>query len=235
MEFLIAFYEKWIETPRWQKWLLILCIGFLFFALLYYSRIVPLQEDLVNHKKRLDSLVLTVNKLKTIEKRKDKVQRAISELEKKIEKIERQLPTGKEEVAKIIRSIQKADSGVLVLAIKRKNPQKKKYYIEYPYEIFLLSKYPDFITWCEKLSSADRIITFGDINILSSEYFLKEKGSSKSKSPLVLLFKEYKPPFKSDAVLKTFNPKRKNKAYLHDLVKSYSVLIKLDIKAFTLR
>jgi len=165
MEFLISIYERWIEIPRWQKWLIITSIAIVLFLVLYFLRIVPLSEQLVAEKKKLESLRLTVNRLKVVKKRENKLEKEINNLKKELESIEEKLPTGREEVSKIIRSISEANSGVTIVSIKRGLPASKKYYMETPYNIELKSTYPQFVHWCEKLSKSDRIINFGNLSI----------------------------------------------------------------------
>jgi type IV pilus assembly protein PilO len=169
MEFLISIYERWTEIPRWQKGLIIISVAVILFLALYFLRIVPLNEQLLASKEKLESLRLTVNKLKIAEKKKIKLEKEINALKKELETIEEKLPTGKEEVSKIIRSISDADSRVTVVSIKRSSPVSKKYYVEIPYNVELKSTYPQFVRWCEKLSKSDRIINFGDLSIRAAK------------------------------------------------------------------
>ncbi|ADY73036.1 hypothetical protein Dester_0381 [Desulfurobacterium thermolithotrophum DSM 11699] len=179
MEFLINFYEKWLEIPRWQRWfIIIILIAFLFWCL-YFLRITPLKEQLLTEKRKLESLESTVNRLKIAKKRKDKLEREITTLRKELLIIESKLPTGKEEVSKIIRSISDADSGVTIVNIQRKLPMDKKYYVEIPYKIELKSTYPQFIHWCENLSKANRILNFGNFSINSIYNLEKDKKKTK--------------------------------------------------------
>ena len=168
MEFLISIYERWIEIPRWQKWLTIISIAIVLFLALYFLRIVPLSEQLLADREKLESLRLTVNRLKVVEKKKNKLEKEINNLKKELESIEEKLPTGKEEVSKIIRSISEANSGVTVVSIKRGSPISRKYYVEVPYNVELKSTYPQFVRWCEKLSESDRIVNFGNLSIRAS-------------------------------------------------------------------
>jgi type IV pilus assembly protein PilO len=165
MELLISLYERWQEIPRWQKWLIISAIGVFVFILLYYIRIVPIQNTLQAEKRKMESLSLVVNRLKTIERRKLDLEKTIKKLERRIEQIEAELPSGKEDVSRIIKSISDADSGVRVVSIERGAPAEKKYYVEIPYSLKLKATYPEFISWCEKLSKAHRILNFGDLSI----------------------------------------------------------------------
>jgi type IV pilus assembly protein PilO len=165
MEFLISIYERWVGIPRWQKWLIIISIAIVLFLMLYFLRITPLSEQLTVEKKKLESLSLTVNKLKIVKKKRDKLEKEVNNLKKELASIEAKLPTGREEVSKIIRSISRADSGVTVVSIKREPPVSKKYYMEVPYNIELKSAYPQFVRWCERLSRSDRIINFGNLSI----------------------------------------------------------------------
>jgi len=167
MERLLEIYERWLEIPRWQKWLIIVLFGLILFAINYYVSIKPLQEQLQAKRKQLESLTLEVNRLKVVEKRKAKILKEISKLKKQIREVENKLPTGREEVSKIVKSISDADSGVIVTELKRKTPKSKKYYTAYPYSLNLLTSYPQFLRWCEKLSKAERIINFGPISINS--------------------------------------------------------------------
>jgi type IV pilus assembly protein PilO len=197
MEFLISLYERWVEIPRWQKWLIISAIGIVIFALLYYIRIVPLQDTLEAEKRRMESLSLVVNRLKTIEKRKIDLEKTIQKLERRIKRLESELPSGKEEVSKIIKSISDADSGVQVVSIVRGAPVEKKYYVEIPYSLQLKATYPEFISWCEKLSRANRILNFGDISLKAlSTDSEKEKQENERFTTLI------------DLQIKAFNLKR---------------------------
>ena len=197
MEFLISLYERWGEIPRWQKWLIISAIGIVIFALLYYIRIVPLQDTLEAEKRRMESLSLVVNRLKTIEKRKIDLEKTIQKLERRIKRLESELPSGKEEVSKIIKSISDADSGVQVVSIVRGAPVEKKYYVEIPYSLQLKATYPEFISWCEKLSRANRILNFGDISLKAlSTDSEKEKQENERFTTLI------------DLQIKAFNLKR---------------------------
>ncbi|WP_456436122.1 type 4a pilus biogenesis protein PilO [Thermovibrio ammonificans] len=167
MEQLSSLYEKWIETPRWQKWILILFLGALLLGLLYYYKIVPLQQELARKRAQADTLALTVSRLKVFEKRRAAVQKEINQLEKQIAAIEKKLPTGNEEVSQILKSITGADSGMVIRFIKRDKPHSSKYYVAYPYTVQLAGTYPNFVRWCERLSKVDRILNFGDISIVS--------------------------------------------------------------------
>lgn len=167
MEFLTNLYEKLIEIPRWQKWLIITLIAVLLLTLLYFSHIRPIKEQLTLKERKFESLSLTVNKLKVVEKRKSKLEKEISKYKNQLNLIESELPTGKEEVSKIIRSISKADDGTTVVSIRRGTPLSKRYYVEVPYSLELKGTYPQFIHWCEKLSKANRILNFGDFSINS--------------------------------------------------------------------
>jgi len=197
MEFLISLYERWVEIPRWQKWLIISAVGLVIFVLLYYIRIVPLQDTLEAEKRRMESLSLVVNRLKTIERRKLDLEKTIRRLEGRIKQLEAELPSGKEEVSRIIKSISDADSGVQVVSILRGAPVEKKYYVEIPYTLKLKATYPEFLSWCEKLAKANRILNFGDVSLkaIGSES-KKEKESSDRYTTLI------------DLQIKAFNLKR---------------------------
>jgi len=182
MEQLISIYEKWIHIPRWQKWIIFLLIGILLSFLIYYLQIVPLQEELRKKKQRIESLTLTVNRLKVVEKRRALLLKELDQLNKKIKQIENKLPTGNEDVSQIIKSITDADSGMVIDSIERKVPKRRKYYIEFPYTVKLIGDYPSFIGWCEKLSKANRIINFGDMRIQS----IYPSESSRRKNQKVL-------------------------------------------------
>jgi type IV pilus assembly protein PilO len=199
MEFLISLYERWLEIPRWQKWLIISAVGAVIFALLYYVRIVPLQDTLEAEKRKMESLSLVVNRLKTIERRKLDLEKTIRKLERRIEQIEAELPSGREDVSRIIKSISDADSGVQVVSILRGAPAEKKYYVEIPYSLKLKATYPEFISWCEKLSKANRILNFGDISLKAIEVSLdKEDKTSDSERYTTLV----------ELQIKAFNLKR---------------------------
>ena len=182
MEQLISIYEKWIHIPRWQKWIIFLLIGILLSFLIYYLQIAPLQEELRKKKQRIESLTLTVNRLKVVEKRRALLLKELDQLNKKIKQIENKLPTGNEDVSQIIKSITDADSGMVIDSIERKAPKRRKYYIEFPYTVKLIGNYPSFIGWCEKLSKANRIINFGDMRIQS----IYPSESSRRKNQKVL-------------------------------------------------
>jgi len=169
MDYLVGIYERWIHLARWQKWLIILLIGVVFFGALYYFRITPLEQELQVKKARAEQLRLTVSRLKIIEKRRNEMVKKIEELNRKIAEIESKLPTGKEEVSQIIKSITDADSGMVIELIKKEGQENKKYYIAYPYEVKLLGTYPAFVRWCERLSKANRIINFGNIRVTSAQ------------------------------------------------------------------
>lgn len=180
MEQLISLYERWLHVPRWQKWILILIFGFLLTALIYYFQIAPLKEELNRKNQEIESLTLTVNRLKIVEKRRQLLVKELENLNKQIEQIESRLPTGREDVSQIIKSITDADSGMVVKLIERQTEKRHRYYIEFPYKVELIGNYPDFIRWCERLSKANRIINFGDMKI-ESIYSLKRgwQGSQK--------------------------------------------------------
>lgn len=167
MDQIISAYEYLINLPRWKKWLIIIIIGVVFYIILYYSKVEPLKKELLQKQRKVETLILTINRLKILEKRRKELQKEIAILKKQIRNIEKKLPTGKEDVAQIVNSISKADSGMLVKKIVRKAKVNKKYYIRYPYEVELVGTYPSFISWCEKLSQANRIINFGSMEINS--------------------------------------------------------------------
>jgi len=175
MEFLIDLYERWMEIPRWQKWLVILTVGLVIFSLLYYIRIVPLKDTLEAEKKKMESLSLVVNRLKAIEKRKLDLERTIRRLEKRIRQLESELPSGKEDVSRIIKSISNAGSGIQILSITRGAPIERKYYVEVPYSLKLKATYPEFISWCERLAKANRILNFGDVSLKAIDAESKEE------------------------------------------------------------
>ncbi len=233
MEYLIELYEKWIETPRWQKWLAIMALGVVCFVALYYYTVVPMKEELLMKKKKLDSLVLSVNKLKTIERRKNKVQRAIHRLERKIAEIEKSLPTGREDVAEIVETIEKADSGVVVTKIERKPPKQKKYYVEYPYEVYLLASYPSFIRWCERLIASGRLIAFGGIDIvtLSPATLKSEKGVRTA--VLQKLMSGSRLPFNASDLLRQISVGKAEEKGTGN--SNYTIAVRLVIRAFALR
>jgi len=182
MERLTDIYNYLLNLPRWQRWLIILLLGVLVYAFLYYYRVEPLKKELTERNRKVKSLILTVNRLKVLEKRKKSLELEISQLRKQIEEIEMKLPTGKENVAQIIRSITTADSGMIIEKIERKPQKKEKYFIKYPYEVELIGTYPAFVLWCERLSKANRIINFGPMSLKA----LKEKASSNNKATLLV-------------------------------------------------
>ena len=180
MEQLGNIYEKWMEIPRWQKWILLVLVGAFLFGVLYYFRIEPLKREILAKQRQLDSLALSVSRLKTFEKRREKIKREIENLQGQITAIETKLPSGKEEVSQILRSITNADSGMVISFIKREKPLSKKYYDIFPYTVQLVGTYPNLVHWCEKLSKANRIINFGDISIV-------EYHNNKKKQPYTIV------------------------------------------------
>ena len=191
MEQLNSLYERWVETPRWQKWILIVLIGLLVFGILYYYRIEPLKREILRKQQQVDSLALSVSRLKVFEKRRAKVKKEIENLQKQIAAIEAKLPTGREEVSQILRSITDADSGMVITFIKREKPVSKRYYEAFPYTVQLVGTYPNLVRWCERLSKVDRIINFGDISVV--EYKSKSRSSKGE---------EKQPPYTVTATLK---------------------------------
>jgi type IV pilus assembly protein PilO len=167
MDQIIEVYDYLLKMPRWQKWLIILVLGVVLYTFLLFYKVQPLKKQYLEKKKRLESLSLTVNRLKILEKRKKLLLREISQLRKDIENIEKKLPTGKENVSQIIRSINKSDSKMTIESIVRRSKVSTKYYVKYPYEVILKGTYPSFVSWCEKLSKSERIINFGSISIRS--------------------------------------------------------------------
>jgi len=167
MEYLLRLYDRWLEVPRWQKWVLIAIVGVLVFFAFYSLRVVPLKKTLKAEKEQVKTMSLTINKLKAIERSKVNLEKAIGELEGKIAQVEAKLPSGREDVSKIIRSISGAGSGVKIVSIERGSPADKNYYVEVPYIIKLKATYPEFVRWCERLSEASRIFYFGDITLKS--------------------------------------------------------------------
>ncbi len=165
MEFLVNLYERWLNLSRWQKWTLIIILGILLFAALYYTKVKPLNETLLKKEREVARLKLLVSKLQIAKERKKALEEEIAKLNEEIAQVESKLPTGKEEVSQIIKSITDADSGMEILSIKRMEPRKRKYYTEYPYKVELKGNYPNFVKWCEKLSQANRIINFGTIEV----------------------------------------------------------------------
>lgn len=183
MEQLVSLYERWLHIPRWQKWIVIFIFALILTGLIYYFKISSLKEELARKKQEIESLTLTVNRLKVVEKRKQLLLKELEELNKQIEQIESKLPTGKEDVSQIIKSITDADSGMVIKLIKKESPRSHRYYVEYPYKVELIGNYPSFINWCEKLSKANRIINFGNIE-LKSLYTFKDGWSGKRKGEL---------------------------------------------------
>ena len=167
MDQLISLYERWIHVPRWQKWILILLLGAVVGIFIYYFKIVPLKEVLKQKQNQAESLALTINRLKLVEKRKELLLKELEDLRNKIQQIEAKLPSGKEEVSQIVKSITDSDSGMVIKSIRREESVRHRYYIEYPYQIELIGTYPKYIEWCEKLSKADRIINFGSMKLKS--------------------------------------------------------------------
>ncbi len=167
MEALKSLYERVKEIPRWQRWIVIIISGGILYLILYSTQIAPLKENLLKLKKDRNALLLSVNRLKAVEKRRNALQQEIAKLEKKIKSLESKLPTGTEKVDEIIKSISSADSQMKIMSIKRSKPAQKRYYVETPYEITMKGSYPHFLKWCEKLSKANRILSFGNISIKS--------------------------------------------------------------------
>jgi len=164
--------ERWEFIPKWQKWFGFVILLFIVYFFIYIQKIKPKEQKLSLLKHQFSELSLRVNRLKTVKKRGKLIKKEIKELNSKIEMLESKLPTGKEEVSKIIKSITGSDSGVRIDYIERKPPIERKYYVEIPYLVKLSFRYPDFISWCEKLSTTDRIINFSDMTLVS----YKEKG-----------------------------------------------------------
>ncbi len=165
MGFLISIYERWTEIPRWQRWLVIISAIFVLFLVIYFLRIVPLNEQLLVERERLESLRQTVNKLRVVRIKKEKLEKEIGNLEKELSSVERKLPSGKEEVNRIICSISKANSRVTVVSLKRGSPVDREYYVEVPYSIELKTTYPEFVHWCERLFRSNRIVSFDRLSI----------------------------------------------------------------------
>lgn len=183
MEQLISLYEKWIHIPRWQKWIILILISVLLFLFIYYSQTVPLQQELNRKRQQIESLTITINRLRVVKKRKALLMKELDQLNNQIKQIESKLPTGKEDVSQIIKSITDADSGMIIESIERKVPKKHKYYVEYPYTVRLIGNYPSFIKWCERLSKANRIINFGDMKIQSIYSSRSSRGKSQNLIP----------------------------------------------------
>ncbi len=196
--------ERWELIPRWQKWLAFITLVFLIYFLAYMQQIKPKQQRIQVLQKQVEQLTLKVNRLKAVEKRKRLLEKGISELTLKIKALESKLPTGKEEVSKIIRAITKADSYVRVDYIERKSPVQKQYYVEIPYMLKMSFKYPDFISWCEKLSSVNRIINFSDMTLVA---YTEPKKSRKKKGKEVKKISENY-TVKATLTIKAFNLKR---------------------------
>ena len=182
MDQLISLYERWIHVPRWQKWILILLLGAVVGIFIYYFKIVPLKEVLKQKQNQAESLALTINRLKLVEKRKELLLKELEDLRNKIQQIEAKLPSGKEEVSQIVKSITDSDSGMVIKSIRREESVRHRYYIEYPYQIELIGTYPKYIEWCEKLSKADRIINFGSMKLKSISK-VGSKGRRDTKIP----------------------------------------------------
>jgi type IV pilus assembly protein PilO len=168
MEHLSSLYERWVNLARWQKWLIIAAVGVITFLALFAFRVKPLKEELVYKESQVESLSSNLNRLKVIERRRDTLKREIERLEREIEKIESMLPTGEERVSQILNSITGADSGMLLLSVKKEPELSTKYYLIHPYTVKLLGNYPSFVKWCERLSRSSRIFNFEGIQIHST-------------------------------------------------------------------
>ena len=178
MDQIISFYEKWIQLPRWQKWILILLVGMLLMVLIYYFKIMPMKQTLEKKRREVRSLALTVNRLKLVEKRKSLLINELKELKNDIKEIEKKLPSGKEEVSQILKAITTSDSGMVIKSIRREKTKSHRYYVEYPYRVELWGTYPAYIRWCEKLSHANRIINFGPMRIEAVQISNKQRKNS---------------------------------------------------------
>lgn len=170
-------YKKWLQLSRWQKGLFSVLLAGAVFGLIYYFKITPLQQEYKSEVQKVEQLKLTVSRLKVIEKRKKALLEEIKKLNEEIAKVESKLPTGKEDVSQIIKSITDADSGMVIKLIAKEKRQDKQYYVEFPYKVELLGKYPNFVRWCERLSQADRIINFGNITIKAFQRKGKDETS----------------------------------------------------------
>ncbi|SMP04601.1 type IV pilus assembly protein PilO [Desulfurobacterium pacificum] len=199
MEALRSIYERIKEIPRWQRWIAIIIIGGILYLLLYSTQITPLKENLQRLEKNRNTLLLSVNRLKAVEKRRNVLKQEIAKLENEIRSLESKLPTGTEKVDEIIKSISSADSQMKIMSIKRSNPTQKKYYVETPYQITMIGTYPHFLRWCEKLSKANRILAFGNISIKAIQR-TGEVGTDKNSST--------KDTIQVDMKIKAFNLKR---------------------------
>jgi len=194
--------ERWELIPRWQKWFGFAVLLCLIYFLVYVQQVKPRQQKMQVLKKQVEQLTLKVNRLKAVEKRKGALEKEIKELTLKIEALESKLPTGKEEVSKIIKAITKTGSHVRVDYIERKSPVQKQYYVEIPYLLKLSFRYPDFIAWCERLSSVDRIINFSDMTLVSFKGYGRNKGKKKQK------LEERQFTVRANLIIKAFNLKR---------------------------
>jgi type IV pilus assembly protein PilO len=167
MEALNELLQRFKSLPQWQRITIVLVLGVLSFWLLYNFNIKPLREELNQKEAEAEQLALTVSRLKVIEKRKQALEKEIEKLKKKIALLEEELPTGKEDVAQILKSIATQNKAIDIEFLRREKEEKHKYYEAYPYTIIVKTTYPDFLWWCEKISKADRIINFANIEVVS--------------------------------------------------------------------
>jgi type IV pilus assembly protein PilO len=151
-------------------------VGAGLFLLYFIFSILPLKRELESKSKKVAELRETVARLKVIEKERLDFKKKISELKKKIAQIEEELPTGREEVSQIVASIAATTPSIEIVSVKREKKREKRYYVEYPYTIYLRGDYPSLLLWCEKLAGANRIINFGDVSIKALDKEEQKEG-----------------------------------------------------------
>ncbi|WP_456397655.1 type 4a pilus biogenesis protein PilO [Desulfurobacterium sp.] len=158
--------DRWAEIPKWQKWIAYVVLLILVAYIYKMNVIDPINLRIEQLNRQVAQKRVKVTRLLAIEKRRDELKKEIAELEAKIAALETKLPTGNEEVSGIIKSIAKNTGNMEIGLIKRGKEQSKEYYNQIDYTVVMKTRFPNFITWCENLTKANRIMTFGDMSMV---------------------------------------------------------------------
>ncbi len=199
--------DRWTEIPKWQKW-----IGYLFLLIaiifVYKMQVLdPIEMRIKQLSMQVEQKRTRVAKLKIVEKRRDALNKEIAQLKDAIAKLESELPTGKEAVSNIIKAIAESVKSTKVEMIKRGKEKENEYYKTIDYSVILSSRYPNFISWCENIVKAKRVMTFGTISMVALD------------------------PKKKEIEIETDGKKEKRSIFIYP----YTLQINLKLNAYTLK
>lgn len=161
-----ALLEKIPPKQRiWVGTALALVVGFLY----YYFLISPVLEQKAQLQGSLDKVQKELNDVRAVAANKPKLEQQIRTLEAEIAKASAKLPPEKE-IPALLTQINTLgqQSGLEFLSFKPATAIRKDFYNEVPVQLRVQGGYHGLGAFFDKLSKMPRIVTVGDIRIITS-------------------------------------------------------------------